>query len=76
MMSLRLKQVCNFARLEGTWLFSAIPTRLAIFGLLLSAVFPSLSRAQAPVFEIIPLESTTKFELRWSSEIAWPMGTR
>jgi polyisoprenoid-binding protein YceI len=69
-MSLRLKRACNFERLEGTWLFSAVPIRLAIFGLLLSAVFPSLSRAEVPVFEIIPLQSSIKFDVEASIDIA------
>ena len=40
-----------------------------IFGLLLSAVFPSLSRAQAPVFEVIPLQSSIKFDVKSSIDI-------
>ena len=54
---------------EGTWLLSAVPRRLAIFCLLLSAVFPSLSRAQAPVFEVIPLHSSIKFDVKASIDI-------
>ena len=64
-MRLRLKAVCE--RLEGTRLLGVVPMRLAIFSLLLSAVFPSLSRAQAPVFEVIPLESSIKFDVKASS---------
>jgi polyisoprenoid-binding protein YceI len=44
--------------------------RLAIFCLLVSAVFPSLSRAQAPVFEITPVESSIKFDVKASMDIA------
>ena len=33
--------------------------RLATLGLVVSAVLPLPSRAQAPVFEITPVESTT-----------------
>src|ERR1700751_3785719 len=68
-MRLRLKAVCKCKSLEGTWLLSVVPIRLAIFGLLLSAVFPSLSRAQAPVFEVIPLQSSIKFDVKSSIEI-------
>ena len=35
--------------------------RLAFLCLLVSAMLPSVSRAQAPVFEITPVESTIKF---------------
>lgn len=44
--------------------------RIAIFCLLAAAVFPSLSRAQAPVFEIIPVESWIKFHVKASTAIA------
>ncbi len=44
--------------------------RIAIFCLLAAAVFPSLSRAQAPVFEIIPVESWIKFNVKASTSIA------
>jgi polyisoprenoid-binding protein YceI len=40
-----------------------------MFGLLLFAVFPSLSRAQAPVFEVIPLQSSIKFDVEASIDI-------
>jgi polyisoprenoid-binding protein YceI len=43
--------------------------RLAIVCLLLSAVFPSLSRAQVPVFEITPVESSVKFDVEASVAI-------
>jgi polyisoprenoid-binding protein YceI len=33
-------------------------------------MFPSLSRAQAPVFEITPVESTIKFDVKASIDIA------
>jgi polyisoprenoid-binding protein YceI len=68
-MKLLLKSPCDFERVEGTWLLNAVPIRLAIFGLLLSAVFPSLSRAQAPVFEVIPLQSSIKFDVEASIDI-------
>jgi polyisoprenoid-binding protein YceI len=44
--------------------------QLAVFCLLVSAVFPSLSRAQAPVFEITALESSIKFDVKASVDIA------
>src|ERR1035438_1927083 len=44
--------------------------RTAIFCLLASAVFPSLTRAQAPVFVITPVESTIKFHVKASTTIA------
>jgi polyisoprenoid-binding protein YceI len=44
--------------------------RTAIFCLLASVVFPSLTRAQAPVFVITPVESTIKFHVKASTTIA------
>jgi polyisoprenoid-binding protein YceI len=44
--------------------------RLTILCLLASTVFPSGSRAQAPVFEITPVESTIKFDVEASVAIA------
>jgi polyisoprenoid-binding protein YceI len=43
--------------------------RLIIVCLLVSAFFPSLSRAQAPVFEITPIESSVKFDVEASVAI-------
>jgi polyisoprenoid-binding protein YceI len=43
--------------------------RLVIFCLLASAVLPSVSRAQAPVFEITPVESSVKFDVEASVAI-------
>lgn len=43
--------------------------RLTILCLLASALFPSLSRAQAPVFEITPVESSVKFDVEASVAI-------
>lgn len=68
-MRLRLKPLCDSERVEGTWLSRAVPARLAMFGLLLSALFPSLSRAQAPVFEVMPLQSSIKFDVDASIDI-------
>jgi polyisoprenoid-binding protein YceI len=68
-MRLRLKPVCNFGGLDGTWLLTAVPIRLAVFCLFFSAMFSSLSRAQAPVFEVIPLQSSIKFDVKASMDI-------
>jgi polyisoprenoid-binding protein YceI len=46
-----------------------MPMRLAILSFLFSAVFPSPSRAQAPVFEITPVESSVKFDVEASVAI-------
>jgi polyisoprenoid-binding protein YceI len=43
--------------------------RLAVICLLASAVFPSLSRAQAPIFEVTPGESSMKFDVEASVAI-------
>lgn len=48
-----------------------VAMRIAILCFLVSAAFPSLSRAQeAPVFEITPLESWIKFDVEASMKIA------
>jgi polyisoprenoid-binding protein YceI len=44
--------------------------RTTVLCLLALAIFPSLSRAQAPVFEITPVESTIKFDVKASVNIA------
>jgi polyisoprenoid-binding protein YceI len=44
--------------------------RLAAFCLLAFAVFPALSRAQVPVFEITPVDSWIKFHVKSSTTIA------
>ena len=43
--------------------------RLTTLFLLVSVVFPLISRAQAPVFEIAPGESTIKFDVEASVAI-------
>ena len=50
----------------------AQPTRvrLAILCLLASGAFPSLSRVQAPVVEITPVDSTITFHLKASTSTA------
>ena len=44
--------------------------RRTILFLMVLAVFPSLSRAQAPVFEITPMHSSIKFDVKASVDIA------
>jgi polyisoprenoid-binding protein YceI len=44
--------------------------RLTIFFLLASAVLPSVNRAQAPVFEITPVNSWIKFDVDATVDIA------
>jgi polyisoprenoid-binding protein YceI len=44
--------------------------RLAVLCLLAFAVLPSVSQAQAPVFEITPVDSTIKFGVKASVNIA------
>ena len=44
--------------------------QLAFLCLLASAIFPPVSRAQAPVFEITPLHSWIKFDVKASVDIA------
>jgi polyisoprenoid-binding protein YceI len=43
--------------------------KLTILCLLTSVVFPSVSRAQAPVFEVTPVESSVKFDVEASVAI-------
>jgi polyisoprenoid-binding protein YceI len=44
--------------------------RLAVLLLLMSAAFPSISGAQAPVFEITPVNSWIKFDVKASVDIS------
>jgi hypothetical protein len=44
--------------------------QLAIFCLFVRALLPSLVRAQAPVFEITPLQGSIKFDVKASVAIA------
>ena len=44
--------------------------RLTVLCLLASAVFPSVSRGQAPVFEVTPVHSSIKFDVKASVDIA------
>ena len=44
--------------------------KFAIFCFVASTVFVSLSRAQAPIFEITPTDSWTKFHVKASTTIA------
>jgi hypothetical protein len=47
-----------------------VPIRFAVFYVVASAVFPSLCRAQAPVFLITPVENSIKFHVKASTTIA------
>jgi hypothetical protein len=44
---------------------------LAVLCLLVSAVYPSMSRAQAPVFVIAPEHSSIKFHVKASVTYRW-----
>ncbi len=44
--------------------------RLAVLSLVAFAVLPSVSRGQAPVFEITPVDSSIKFDVKASVNIA------
>jgi polyisoprenoid-binding protein YceI len=44
--------------------------RTTLLSLALLALFPTLSRAQAPVFEITPVSSTIRFDVKASVDIA------
>jgi polyisoprenoid-binding protein YceI len=44
--------------------------RLAVLGLVITAMLPSLCRAQVPVFEVTPVTSTIKFDVKASVPIA------
>src|SRR5258708_32735369 len=46
------------------------PMRLAVLSLVAFAVLPSVTRGQAPVFEITPLHSSIKFDVKASINIA------
>jgi polyisoprenoid-binding protein YceI len=61
---------CNFDRTQGCVVLRVVSARLVLFCLLGSVLFPSLSRAQAPpVFEITPVNSTMKFDVKASVAI-------
>jgi polyisoprenoid-binding protein YceI len=68
-MNLWLKRLHRLEHTKGRWLFYFASTRLAVFCLLASAVLPSVSRAQAPVFEITHEGSTVKFNVKASVAI-------
>jgi polyisoprenoid-binding protein YceI len=69
-MRLWLTRVCNLESIRCLWLRYAVAIRLAIFCLLASAIFPSLTPAQAPVFVISPEHSSIKFHVKASVKIA------
>src|ERR1700676_2310297 len=68
-MNLWLKGVRKLEDTESRCLFYFAPMRLAILCLIAFAVFPSVSRAQAPVFEIKTGESSIKFDVEASVAI-------
>jgi polyisoprenoid-binding protein YceI len=68
-MNSRVAGACDLERADGLWSVYVVPRRLVILCLLVSAVFPSLSRAQAPIFEITPVESSIKFDVEASVAI-------
>jgi polyisoprenoid-binding protein YceI len=61
---------CNFERAAALCSLYVVRAQLAVLSLLVSAVFPSPSRAQIPVFEITPVESSIKFDVKASMDIA------
>jgi polyisoprenoid-binding protein YceI len=61
----------NLEHLGSRLSLSVVATRLVSFFLLVSILFPSVSRAQdPPVIEIMPVESTMKFDVKASVAIA------
>jgi polyisoprenoid-binding protein YceI len=65
----RVTGICKLERAAGFWPPYVVPMRCAVLCLLVCAAFPSLSRAQAPVFEITPVESSVKFDVESSVAI-------
>jgi len=68
--NLWLTGVCNLEKTESGSLLNVITMRLAFTCFLAFALFPSRSHAQAPVFEVTPVESTIKFDVKASTTIA------
>ena len=69
-MGLWLTRVCNLESIRCLWLRYPVARRLANLCLLASAMFPSLTPAQAPVFVISPEHSSIKFHVKASMNIA------
>jgi polyisoprenoid-binding protein YceI len=64
---LQLRTSCNLEHPGGRLFFYRVLPRFVLLCLLVSAVFPSLSRAQGPpVFEITPGDSTVNFFVKSS----------
>jgi polyisoprenoid-binding protein YceI len=61
-----LHRECKFGHAEYRWKFYSVRTHLAILCLIVSAGFPSVSRAQAPVFKISQDDSSIKFYVKAS----------
>jgi polyisoprenoid-binding protein YceI len=59
----------SFERAEPLRPLFVVRVRLVVLSLLVSAVFPSVSRAQVPVFEITPVDSSVKFDVESSVAI-------
>ena len=59
----------NSERSNGSGTPNVARLRWAVLCLFVPAVFPSLTRAQAPVFEITPVESSIKFDVEASVAI-------
>jgi polyisoprenoid-binding protein YceI len=64
-----MKNFCLFARPECRCLFYARAARLTFLRALAYAVFPPLSRAQGPIFEITPVDSSITFHVKASMSI-------
>jgi hypothetical protein len=61
--------VCEIEQPQKWVRFILHGMKLTLFFLLVSAVFPLLSNAQAPVFEFTKVESTMKFDVKASVAI-------
>jgi polyisoprenoid-binding protein YceI len=65
-----LEDGCILDGIGGRLLFHVVRTRLVLFYLIASVLFPSLSPAEGPpVFVITPVESTVKFDVKASVAI-------
>ena len=60
---------CILEPTGGRLFLCVVSSRLALFCFFASVLFPSPSRAQVPVFEITPVDSTIKFDVEASVAI-------
>ena len=67
--NLQVPHACNSEHANGLLRQYVASSRVIILCLFASATFPSLTRAQAPVFEITPVESSVKFDVEASVAI-------